>query len=289
MRPEGGDHRLPYLANCSLLWAELPLTERPAAARAAGFDAIELWWPWPDPVPPAADVDALVDAVGEAGVQLVALNLFSGDLAGPDSGVLSVPGREREFLDNLPVAADIARRLGVSGFNAPYGNRIDGVDPAEQDELAVVNLLAAAKELDAVGGTVLVEPMSGPKPNPIRLAADAAAVVERARTAGAANVAVLCDLYHLATNGDDLDAVVERVDQFAHVQIADAPGRGQPGTGRLDLTRHLRALEAAGYDGWVSLEYKPVGTTLESLAWLPVPRRAAGPVLPRIRYAGGAA
>ena len=88
------DHGLDYLVNCSMLFTERPLLERPAAARAAGFDAIEFWWPWPQqPVPADAEVDAFVRAIRDAGVRLIGLNFFAGDLAGPDAGVLSIPDR----------------------------------------------------------------------------------------------------------------------------------------------------------------------------------------------------
>jgi Hydroxypyruvate isomerase len=113
---------------------------------------------------------------------------------------------------------------------------------------------------------VLIEPVSGPKPYPLRTAADAVAVVRQARAAGAANVGFLCDLYHLASNGDDLDAAIAGYAEYvAHVQIADAPGRGEPGSGQLDLDRYVADLARRGYRGWVSLEYKPTGTT--EAAW----------------------
>jgi hydroxypyruvate isomerase len=111
-------HGLPYAANCSLLFTEVPLLERPAAARAAGFDAIEFWWPWPDqPVPTDAAVEAFIAAVRDAGVQLIGLNFFAGDLAGPDCGVLSIPARSAEFRDNIDVAdrARPDRRLAGAG------------------------------------------------------------------------------------------------------------------------------------------------------------------------------
>jgi len=211
-------------------------------------------------------------------VALVGLNFFAGDLTGPDCGVLSIPGRSAEFRDNIDVVAGIGERLGVRGFNALYGNRVDGVHPDAQDELAVENIALAAKAVAGFGGTVLIEPVSGPKPYPLRTADDAVAVVRRARAAGAANVGFLCDLYHLASNGDDIDAAINaHTGVTAHVQIADAPGRGEPGSGRLDLDRYLSALAEHGYRGWVSLEYKPTGTTEASLAWLPRDRRAAPP------------
>jgi len=269
------DHLLPYLANCSLLFTEEPLLRRPAAARAAGFGAVEFWWPFETAVPADREVDAFVAAIEEAGVTLAGLNFFAGDLAGPDCGVLSIPGRAAGFRDNIDVVAGIGERLGVRGFNALYGNRVDGVSPDAQDELAMESIGAAAKAVASFGGTVLVEPVSGPKPYPLRTAADAVAVVSRARAAGAANVGFLCDLYHLASNGDDIDAAIEAyADLVAHVQIADAPGRGEPGSGQLDLDRYLAALAGRGYRGWVSLEYKPTGTTEASLAWLPRERRS---------------
>ena len=230
------------------------------------------------PVPSDREVDAFTTAIEEAGVALAGLNFFAGDLAGPDCGVLSIPGRSAEFRDNIDVVAGIGERLGVRGFNALYGNRVDGVDPVAQDELAAESIGLAANAVSSFGGTVLIEPVSGPKPYPLRTAADAVAVVRQARTAGAANVGFLCDLYHLASNGDDLDAAIAGYAGYvAHVQIADAPGRGEPGSGRLDLDRYLAALVRRGYRGWVSLEYKPTGTTEASLAWLPRARRSRRP------------
>lgn len=270
-------HSLTYAANCSLLFSEVPLLERPAAAAAAGFDAIEFWWPWPDqPVPSDRAVDGFVSAVRSAGVQLVGLNFFAGDLTGPDCGVASIPARRSEFTDNIDVTVGIGERLGVRAFNALFGNRVDDSTPAEQDEQGVEQLVAAAHAADRIGATVLLEPVSGPKPYPLRTAADVVAILDRVRAAGSDNVGLLCDLFHLANNGDDLDAVIASyTDQIAHVQIADHPGRGEPGTGTLDLDRYLSALEQAGYAGYVAAEYNPTGTTTDSLTWLPRARTGA--------------
>jgi hydroxypyruvate isomerase len=271
------DPGLDYLVNCSMLFTERPLLERPAAARAAGFDAIEFWWPWPDqPVPADADVDAFVHAIRDAGVQLIGLNFFAGDLAGPDAGVLSIPDRSAQFRDNLAAAVAIGDQLDVRVFNALYGNRVDGVAAEQQDELARDNLGRAADAAAQIGATVLIEAVSGPKPYPLRTADDAAGVVEAVRSAGHENVGFLCDLFHLANNGDDVDAAIARhADVTSHVQIADHPGRGEPGSGGLALDRHLGDLADHGYAGWVGLEYKPTTDTETSLAWLPQERRAA--------------
>ncbi|MGH3098093.1 MAG: hydroxypyruvate isomerase family protein [Streptosporangiales bacterium] len=269
-------HSLPYDVNCSILFTELPVTQRPAAARAAGFAAVEFWWPWPEePVPGDAAVDEFVQAVRDAGVQLVGLNFFAGDLAGPDCGALSIPEKSADFRANVDVTVAIGERLGTRGFNALYGNRVDGLRPEEQDHLAAENLSYAARAAARIGGTVLVEPVSGPKPYPLRTAADACAVIDRVRDEGGVhNIALLCDLFHLATNGDDLDAVVsERAGRVGHVQIADAPGRHEPGTGTLDIDGYLAALQDRGYGGWVGLEYTPSGTSTDSFDWLPRQRR----------------
>ena len=271
------DHGLDYLANCSILFTEYPLLQRPAAAKSAGFDAVEFWWPWPhQPVPGDAEIAAFTAAITGAGVQLVGLNFFAGDLAGPDCGVASIPARAQQFRDNIDVAVGIGGQLGVSAFNALFGNRVPEASPQQQDELGRENIGRAARAAARIGATVLVEPVSGPKPYPLRTADDAVAVVSAVRSAGERNVGLLLDLYHLASNGDDLDAAIARhAGVTSHVQIADCPGRGEPGSGQLDLSPRLADLAARGYGGWVALEYKPTTDTETSLAWLPRERRAA--------------
>ena len=149
--------------------------------------------------------------------------------------MLSIPDRAEAFLDNIDVTVGIGERLGVRAFNALYGNRVPEERPEAQDELGTENLVRAASAANRIDATVLVEPVSGPKPYPLRTAADVAAVVDRARSAGAQNVGLLCDLFHLANNGDDLDAAITTNQHLiAHVQIADHPGRHEPGTGTLD-------------------------------------------------------
>lgn len=259
-----------YAVNCSILFTELPLLERPAAAKAAGFDAVEFWWPWSRPVPSVTEVDDFVAAVRDADVSLIGLNFFAGDMAAGDRGLVSWIGREDEFRATVPVAVDIARRTGCTAFNALYGNRQDGQDPAQADALAVQNLLFAARAADQVGGVVLVEPISGSPAYPLKTTAQTRAVVARLHEAGASNVRFLLDLYHLAANGEDLAASIRTVGaESGHCQIADFPGRGEPGSGGLDLQGYLDQLGAVGYDGWVALEYKPTVATAASFGALP--------------------
>jgi hydroxypyruvate isomerase len=262
-----------YLVNCSILFTDLPLPERPAAVREAGFDAVEFWWPFDRAVPTNQEMADFVAAVRDAGVRLVGLNLPAGDMPAGDRGLVSWPGRSDEFRAGVECAVSIGERLGVRVFNALYGNRLDGADPVEQDALAVDNLAFAARAAARIGATVLVEPVSGAPRYPVLTAVDALTVVRRVP---ADNVRMLADLYHLAVNGDDVHVVIDRyAGEIGHVQVADSPGRHQPGTGRLPIGRWLTALDEAGYAGWVGLEYLPDGPSAASFDWLPRDERAA--------------
>ncbi|HEY5847092.1 MAG TPA: TIM barrel protein [Microlunatus sp.] len=262
-----------YTVNASILLTDLPLLERPAAVRQAGFSAVEFWWPFPQAVPADRDVDAFVIAVQDAGVQLTGLNFFAGDMAGGDRGLVSWKSRTSEFVDNLDVVAGIGERLGCRAFNALYGLRNDECTADEADALGVENLVRAAQAVSDIGGTVLLEPVSGADAYPLKTAAEVLAVIDRVEAAGADNIALLADFYHLSVNGDDVDAVVrDHAPQFGHVQIADAPGRGQPGSGELPIEQWIRDAESGGYDGWVGLEYKT--TDADPFSWLPRDQRA---------------
>jgi hydroxypyruvate isomerase len=263
--------KLQYTVNCSFLFTELPVLERPTAAKAAGFDAVEFGWPFPDVVPADSEVDAFVAAVENAGVQLTGLNFAAGDMGAGERGLVSLPARSKDFRSNVEVAVAIGRRLGTRMFNALYGNRNDEYTAAEQDEVGDENLALAAHAAADVGAVVLVEAMSGAPWYPIRTAADAIGVIERVETAsGARNIRFLADLYHLTVNGDDVGTAIVRYGaRIGHVQIADAPGRHEPGTGKVDLNRYLSDLVQGGYRGLVGLEYTPSTSTGESFDWLP--------------------
>jgi hydroxypyruvate isomerase len=244
--------------NCSILLTELPLLERPRAARAAGFTGVEFWWPFESAVPEDKEVDAFVSAIREAGVALVGLNLVD-DIPAGRRGLVSVPSERQRFRENISVAVGIAEQLGCRALNALYGNRVAGVDPREQDELAVENLALAGRAAQRIGAVVLVEALNSQE-NPAYPLTDVdavLAVIEAVGREGVGNLAVLADLYHLARMGADLEDVITRhAGAFRHVQIADTPGRGAPGTGALDIPRLLELLATHGYTGWIGLEYK---------------------------------
>ncbi|MCZ7457155.1 TIM barrel protein [Streptomyces sp. WMMC940] len=268
--------------NLSILFTELPLLERPAAAAAAGFTAVELWWPWIDtPTPDQSELDDLRQALKNSGTRLVGLNFYAGRLPGPDRGALSVPGEESDrFRANIDVAADFAASVGCKALNALYGNRVEGADPAAQDELALENLVTAARAADRVGAILLIETLNKPESPlyPLVSAPSAIEVVDKVNAAtGLGNAKFLLDIYHLSMNGEDVAAVIDAyAAKTGHVQIADNPGRGAPGTGSLPLEELLDRLRKAGYDGWIGLEYKAGDRpSARSFDWLPKGARPA--------------
>lgn len=247
-----------YAVNCSILFSELPLLERPLAARAAGFGAVEFWWPFDRAVPSETEIDGFCQAIEDAGVRLIGLNFFAGDMPGGERGVLSDPARATEFRDSVAVLVRIAERTGVRNFNALYGQRVEGVAVSEQDRVATQNLVYAAHAVGEFGGTVLIESLARGLNGsyPLETAADAMAVVARVRGEGTGNVRFLFDTFHLGSNGEDLGKVIEtHAADIGHVQIADVPGRGRPGTGGIDFEAVFEALGRHGYAGWIALEY----------------------------------
>jgi hydroxypyruvate isomerase len=258
-----------YTVNCSTLLTEFPLLDRPARAQRAGFPAVEYWWPFSTAVPDDADIARFESAITDAGVQLTGLNFFAGDMPGGDRGLVSWPARASEFRDNIDVVVAIGAKLGCRSFNALYGNRIADTAPEAQDEIAIENLSLAAAAVARIGGTVLLEPVSGAPDYPLLTADDALRVIARVMEASAAkNVKLLADFYHLAVNGDDVASVIEQHSaEFGHIQIADNPGRGAPGTGELTLEGWIARSRELGYEGYIGLEYKQSAST--AFDWIP--------------------
>ena len=261
-----------WTVNLSILFTDLPLTERPAAAAALGFDAAELWWTLDGPTPPARELDALRRAFTDAGVQLTGLNFDAGNMAAGDKGLVCRPADRRRFRDNIAVAVGLADSLGCRALNALYGNRPLDVPLEVQDQLALENLVAAAYVAAGVDADVLVEALNAPEAPQYGLlsSADAVAVVDSVNAVtGLGNARFLADLYHLARGGEDpMKAIDAYADRLGHVQLADNPGRGYPGSGSLDFPALLGRLDAVGYQGYIGLEYK-AQPGVDNFAWLP--------------------
>ncbi|MFG1702526.1 hydroxypyruvate isomerase family protein [Nonomuraea sp. M3C6] len=240
--------------NLSILFTDLPLLERPAAAAKAGFDAVELWWPFDTPDPTSAELAALRQAVDDAGVRLVGLNFDAGDMAAGERGLLARPDDSARFQANIDVAVRLAGELGCGVLNALYGN-----EPDTDRELAVANLRRAADAAAGIGATVVVEALNSHE-NPKYPITSSQAAFELIDEVDRENVAFLADLYHLNRMGEDVLSLIDRhAARFGHVQIADDPGRGQPGSGRMPYEEIFGRLADAGYRGHVGLEYRHEG------------------------------
>ena len=263
---------LRFDANLSILFGDRPISERAALAGTAGFDAVEMWWPFIRSVPSDAEVDGLVASVAGEGLSLVLLNLDSGSPEAGEHGLLSVPRQTSRFCDNVDVAVDIVGRLGGRVLNALYGNVDIDVPEALQRSTAVENLVYAARRAATVGARVVLEPLN-PVDFPrygLRTIEEAIELSDRVRSEADVRVDVLFDVYNVQrTQGDLLRRIAEHVSRFGHVQIADVPDRQHPGTGEIAFGPVLEGLTRAGYRGYVGLEYRPSPNPDDTFAWLP--------------------
>lgn len=254
-------------ANLSILFTELPLLERFDAAAAAGFDAVELWWPFSGPEPAETDIDRLVNAVRNAGVQVVGLNLDAGDMPGGDRGLACRPSEADRFRRNVPVAVALADSLGCHLLNALYGN----TDPDSNEDLAVENLGYAAAEAEKIDARIVLEALNSydcPR-YPLLSTKDSLAVVERVHAATGYRLGLLYDVYHMHRMQEDVTTTISgHLADIAHVQVADDPGRHEPGTGVVDFSGIFDVLERGGYSGRVGLEYAPAHDTAGGFGWL---------------------
>jgi hydroxypyruvate isomerase len=261
-------HRLSV--NISMLFTELPYSERYTAAAKAGFTVVESWWPFAVPDPSAAEIDEFVRTVESAGVSLSALNFYGGDIPAGERGVASHPDRQDQLTANTEAIVAIAERTGCRLFNLLYGQLDDRWSPAEQEDTAVAAIRSAAEAVAGLGGTVLIEPLTKGLNGryPLLTADDVLALLD-GPLKDVDNLSLLFDTFHLGSNGVDLVKTATAVGaNIAHVQLADSPGRGEPGSGSLPIDATLDALKAAGYQGVAACEYKPTTDTHTSLAWL---------------------
>ena len=250
-------------ANVSLLWQEVPFLERFERAKRAGIDAVEFWWP------AGEDLSSVRAAIADSGVTVALFNFDAGVMSAGERGLLSNPDRQAQFFENVPVALELATQVGCRQLNALLGLELPGLSRDEQLELAVENLRRTAREAAAIGIKVLVEAVNTIENGPYLVShtADVAALVERV---GEPNVAIQYDAYHMQRMEGNLAATIRAyADRIAHIQIADSPGRGEPGTGEINFAYLFDVLREIGYGGYVGLEYRPTTTTTEaSLRWL---------------------
>ena len=253
-----------FCVNVSILFKEVPFLERFARAAEAGFSAAEFWWP------SGEDLDEVEGAVKGAGVELALFNFDAGDMPGGDRGLLSDPKRVEQFRSNVPVALELARSLDCRRLNALVGHRLEDASRDEQLELARENVAWAAGEAAEQGAEVMIEAVNTFENGPYLLYTTEAAAAF-VQSVGRPNVRLQYDFYHMQRMEGNLVANLRKhIGSIGHVQVADSPGRGEPGTGEINYPYVLSQLEELGYAGFVGLEYNPTNErTEESLAWIP--------------------
>ena len=249
-------------ANVSLLFAELPFLERFAAARRAGFRFVEYQFPYP--FGSAGEVAA---AARGAGVEVVLHNLPAGDAANGDRGLAALPSRRAEFREGVERAIEYARAVGCVRMNCLAGVPPPGVPRARALDTLTDNIAHAAGRLASAGMDLMVEPIN-PRSVPgflLNTSADALAAID---ASGAANAYLQYDLFHMQIVEGDLARSIERLlPRIGHMQLADVPGRHEPGTGEINFPWLLAEIDRLGYDGWIGCEYNPRHGTLEGLGW----------------------
>ena len=244
-------------ANISILYEGLPLRDGAALAKAAGFELVELWWPSPAVLGGLTPLEAAAEIRSE-GVRGEQVNLFGGDTTIGDRGLLTDPRRAHLFRASLPEGVRVAERLGARKAHVLTGMVPPGTSRDEARAEAVDHLRFAAQTTQPAGITVLLEPLND-RDVPGYLLPDVSAALELVRLVDRPNVAVQLDVYHVAmSNGDPVREIQRAGDRIGHVQLADFPGRHEPGTGSLDFAAILGALSGVGYRGAIGLEFEPL-------------------------------
>ncbi|WP_411034457.1 hydroxypyruvate isomerase [Shinella sp. BYT-45] len=251
-----------FAANLTMLFNEVPFLERFALAAKAGFEGVEYLFPYD------FDKEALRAALDLHGLTQVLHNLPAGNWAGGERGIAILPDRVDEFRRGVASAIDYATALGCRQVNCLAGIAPVGVSDDVLRTTFVANLKLAAAELGKHGIRLLIEPINRFDIPGFYLNTPDQAASIIAET-GSHNLFIQYDLYHQQRTGGELVGTFRKHQaKIAHVQLADNPGRGEPGTGEIAWPFVFETLDALGYDGWIGCEYKPRATTEEGLGWL---------------------
>ncbi|HEX4934465.1 MAG TPA: TIM barrel protein [Gemmatimonadaceae bacterium] len=244
------------------MFRELPLLDRFAAARAAGFGGVEIQRL------AEGDPDEMARAAREAGVAVVLVNVGSGDYVAGGHGLSGVPGQEEAFRQSLEFALGAAEILGARQVHIGPSRVPMGVSREECRRTLEANVRLALSLSRANATTLLLEAMNRVEV-PTALLPDVATAVACIDALAAPRVGLQFDVYHVAMNGEDALVEFGRHQRIVrHVQFSDMPGRHEPGTGTLDLPGILCGMREAGYTGWFGAEYHPVARTTEGLGWM---------------------
>ncbi|MGA2024503.1 MAG: hydroxypyruvate isomerase [Steroidobacteraceae bacterium] len=250
-----------FAANLTMLFNEVPFLDRFERAARAGFEAVEFLFPY------AFRADEIKQRLDDHALQLVLHNLPAGDWDGGERGVACLPDRVAEFRSGVTRAIEYAQALGVGQLNCLVGKAPSGADAAALRALVVENLAYAAAQLKRAGLKLLIEPINTFDIPGFYLChtAQAAGILLEV---GADNAYVQYDIYHAQRMEGELAATMQKyIRNIGHVQVADNPGRHEPGSGEINYPFLFTHLDRIGYGGWIGCEYKPAGATEAGLGW----------------------
>ena len=251
-----------FAANLTMLFTELPFMERFAAARAAGFEAVEYLFPY------AYGKDELVHALKAHGLQQVLHNLPAGNWEAGERGIACDPARVDEFRAGVALGLEYAAALGCPQLNCLAGKLPAGVSREQAHATLVANLKYAAAAFRTAGVRLLIEPINHfDIPGFFLTRTDQAlAILDEV---GADNAFVQYDIYHAQRMEGELgNTLKNQLGRIGHIQLADNPGRGEPGTGEINYAWLFKHIDAIGYRGWIGCEYKPKTSTNAGLGWI---------------------
>jgi len=251
-----------FAANLSMLFTELPFLDRFAAAAAVGFKAVEYMFPY------EFEPHVLAERLQTNGLQQVLHNLPPGNWAAGERGIACLSDRVGEFQDGVGRAIEYATALNCPRLNCMAGLRPEGVSAASAEDVLVSNLSFAARELRKAGLTLLLEAINT-FDMPGFLVCTTRQALAILDAVAADNLLYQYDIYHMQRMEGELAATLRaHLPRIGHVQLADNPGRHEPGTGEINYRFLLPLLDEIGYASWIGCEYRPATTTLAGLGWL---------------------
>lgn len=251
-----------FAANLSMLFTELPFLDRFEAASKAGFKGVEYLFPY------AFEARELAERLDRFGLTQVLHNLPAGDWEKGERGIACHPDRVAEFRDGVGRAIEYARMLGCMQLNCLAGIAPAGVSEELLRETLVDNLRYAARKLKEADIRLLVEPVNTYDIPGfyVNRTAQAIGIIEEV---GSNNLFLQYDIYHAQRmEGEIGNTIAKQLARIGHIQLADNPGRNEPGTGELNYPWLFRHIDGLGYDGWIGCEYKPAATTAGGLGWI---------------------
>jgi len=256
-----------FAANLTMLFNEHEFLDRFEAAAKAGFKAVEFLFPYAYPK------EQLAEKLNAFGLSQALHNLPAGDWNKGERGIACLPGRETEFQEGVGKAIEYAKAMKCPQVNCLVGLTPAGVPADKVRKTLVANLRFAAAALEKEGIRLLVEALND-KDIPGFYLVRTAEALALIKEVGSPNVYFQYDVYHMQIMEGNLTKTIQgNLDKIAHIQIADNPGRNEPGTGEINYPNLFKAIDAAGYKGWIGCEYKPAGKTEDGLGWIQPFRR----------------